>query len=276
MREGDTPERIGYVGPVTSSESSDVALVALAAAVATWWTGTAIVLAAVRVAAPRRPAVLAVATGLALLALLGLALFGDRTDLFGVLGSFVCAVVVWGYDELLFLTGRVVGPPVDECREDCAGLRHAGHALKAIAHHEAALVISAGLVAAVSAGRPNQTGMWAFLILLVLRFSAQLNLFLGVRNLAEAWMPTELLPLRRFLRKRAMNPLLPLSIGAAAWTAARLARDALRVATSEHDVASHAVLAGLAALGALEHVLLVLPFDPTRLWPNPDEGARSR
>ena len=274
MRDRDSPERIGYAGAVILADPTDVALWSLAATVAMWWSGTAAVLFAVRARSAKRPAFVLGATILAVCALALLRALGDRVDLLGAVGSFACAVVVWGYVEFLFLTGRVVGPRNASCETECSGWRHAGHALRAILHYEAALVGAALAVAAASSGRENQTGLAAFLVLLGLRASAQLNLFLGVRNLSEEWMPAELLHLRRFLRRRAMNPLLPFSVAVASIAAALLAREAL-AETSELRIARSAVLASLAALGALEHLLLVLPFDPTRLWPDMESGPRS-
>lgn len=253
-------------------DHSAIALWSLAATVASWWSATAAVLLAVRAHAVAPRAVLLVATTLATTALFALRVFAGRSDLVGVFGGFGCAIVVWGWVELLFLTGRVVGPRDMLCRAGCAGLPHAGHALRAILHHEAALVASAVALAVASSGRADRTGVWTFVILLAMRFSAQLNLFLGVRNLSEEWLPAALLHLRPFLRKRAMNPLLPFSIAAAASASGLLARHALDGAASEPAVASSAVLATLAGLGALEHLLLVLPFDPTRLWPGLETG----
>jgi putative photosynthetic complex assembly protein 2 len=251
---------------VLAPPTVDAYLWSLAATILLWWCGTAIVLTLVRAPVRLRPAAALLTTGLALAGLALLPDLGNRLDAAGALASFACGLAVWAWNEVAFLMGVIVGPPPRPCADPCRGLAHAGHALRAILYHELALVISAVLVVCLSWGLPNQVGMWGFLILLGMRVSAQLNLFLGVRNLSEEWLPRELQHLRPFLRKRSMNPLFPFSVILSAALTLVLASRLFQDVTSEFQAARDTILTVLAALGLLEHFLLVLPFDPTRLW----------
>ncbi len=75
-----------------------------------------------------------------------------------------------------------------------------------------ALVLLAGAVAAVTWGGVNQTGMWTFLVLWIMRQSAKLNIFLGARNLNESFLPAHLKYLQTYFTRKAMNPLFPFSV----------------------------------------------------------------
>ena len=97
--------------------------------------------------------------------------------------------------------------------------------------------------------------------------SAKLNLFFGVRNLSEAFLPPHLKYLQSFFRRRPMNALLPAGGGSrhrggrGCWCTGR--------AGPARPPASRAgwwLVATLLALAILEHWLLVLPLESTALW----------
>ncbi len=84
--------------------------------------------------------------------------------------------------------------------------------MRAILWHELAILAVGVALIAVTWGEPNQVGTLTFVVLWVMRTSAKLNLFLGVRNLSEEFLPPHLAYLQSFFRRRAMNPLLPVSV----------------------------------------------------------------
>jgi hypothetical protein len=104
------------------------------------------------------------------------------------------------------------------------------------------------------------------MILWVMRQSAKLNLFLGVRNLSEEFLPEHLRYLESFFRKRPMNLLLPISITASTMLAVLLWQEALADGAGAFQVIGHTFLATMLTLAVLEHWFLVLPLPATALW----------
>jgi putative photosynthetic complex assembly protein 2 len=83
--------------------------------------------------------------------------------------------------------------------------------------------------------------------------------------LGEGFLPAHLAHLLDHLHRRPMNALLPFSLllgtGLAVWLAGRAVAATLPVETT-----GYTLLATLAALGVLEHLLMVLPVAPESLW----------
>jgi putative photosynthetic complex assembly protein 2 len=121
-------------------------------------------------------------------------------------------------------------------------------------------------VLALVAGGANRTGAWTFAVLWVMRLSAKLNLFLGVPNSGEELLPDHLGHLKRFLAKRPMNLLFPISITGATLATLHWIRLARAPLASEADTASASLLATLTGLALLEHWLLVIPLPTHALW----------
>jgi putative photosynthetic complex assembly protein 2 len=180
--------------------------------------------------------------------------------------GFFSGLGLWAWQEMAFLLGFVTGPRPQSCPAGCKGWAHFGHAVQAILYHELAILIGALLVLAVTWGAPNQVGAWTFLALWALRLSAKLNLFLGVRNLNEAWIPAHLDFVKSYLTRRPMNYLFPVSITLATAAAVHFVRVALADDASDFEATAFALLATLLALAVLEHWLMVLPLNVDRLW----------
>ena len=140
-------------------------------------------------------------------------------------------------------------------------------------YHELALIVlEIAVVACVGPGE-NRVGIWTFMTLWVMRQSAKLNLFLGVRNLGESLLPEHLHYLKGYFRRRAMNPLLPISVLGSGGLAVVLAWMALAPGVEPFQVTAHLLLATLLGLAALEHLFLVLPVPLDALW---QWGMKSR
>ncbi|MFM2118733.1 MAG: hypothetical protein RL722_201 [Pseudomonadota bacterium] len=237
-----------------------------------WWLSTGIILWLDGL--PRRTFAWSL-TGASLVLAAGLwGLHHTRMDVSptGAYCAFTCALLVWAWQELAFLLGVVTGPHRQACPPQLAGWARTRLALGTVLHHELALLLLAGAVWLATAGGDNAVGWWTYVALWVMRQSAKLNLFLGVRNLSEAFLPDHLKYLHSYFRRRAMNPLWPLSFTACAlsawwvWQAAALPEGAAAIT-------GLALLGSLLALGALEHLMLVLPMPPEALW---RWGLRSR
>lgn len=230
-----------------------------------WWFGTGLILYLDGL--PRRTfrwSMLGAAIVLAG-ALYGLAASSSELSVGAAYVAFTCSVLVWGFNEISFLMGYVTGPRADPCAPGCRGWRRFTHAVAVILYHELAILASAALVAALTWGAPNQIGLWTFVILWVMRLSAKFNVFLGVPNVTEEFLPDHLAYMKGFFRKRAMNGLFPVSVTAATIVAALLVKEAA-VATEPFATVGYALLATLLALAIIEHWFFVLPIPAASLW----------
>ncbi|MDU6138536.1 putative photosynthetic complex assembly protein PuhE, partial [Bradyrhizobium sp.] len=154
-----------------------------------WWFSTGAVLALVGLAA-RHPAAFKWGTAAAFVAALsGVAVSSQAAEDANAYCAFTCAILLWGTVEMSLLAGWITGPRPEPCPGDCTPASRIGLALQAIAYHELALIATAGLVFAVTSGAPNRLSWWTFAALLVLRQSAKINLFLGVRTLNDELLP---------------------------------------------------------------------------------------
>jgi putative photosynthetic complex assembly protein 2 len=238
----------------------------VACAVLAWWFATGAILFLVR----RPPATFAWSLAAAALAaagaLLALAATREDTTAAGAYAAFGCSVVLWGFLELGFLTGIISGSRRHGCAAGCGGWRHFAHAIAAILHHELAIIAVGAAIIAIAWGAPNPIGAWTFVVLWVMRQSAKLNLFLGVRNLGEEFLPAHLGYLKSYFRRRPINLLFPISVTVPTIVAALLVRAALTPEAGAFEATGHLLVATLLALAVLEHWLLVLPVSMDALW----------
>ena len=212
-------------------------------------------------------------TVLLVLALYALATSGRDTTPAGAYCAFTCAILVWGWQEVAFLLGVATGPRRQPCPPGVVGWERFRLAFQTVLHHELALVLLAGAVLLATWGAPNQTGWWTFVILWTMRQSAKLNVFLGVRNLNEGFLPPHLKYLQTYFTRKPMNALFPVSIALSTLLVIPLWQQALRPGASEFAVTSLTLQASLLTLAIVEHWFLVLPLPFEALW---KWGLRSR
>jgi len=177
-----------------------------------WWFSTGLILYLDGL--PRRTFSwsMIVMTVIALAALYGLWFTGSDTSLTGAYLSFTCGLLIWAWHELSFLTGCVTGPRRTPCPEVSGFWTRFRYASETVIHHELAIAATAALMAALTWGAANQIGLWTFVILWLMRLSAKLNIFLGVANLAEEFLPPHLRYLESYFRRRPLNLLFPVSV----------------------------------------------------------------
>jgi len=238
-----------------------------------WWFTTGAILFLDGLPKRTFPWSMLAATGLALLALIGLDRSCESATVTGAYCAFTCAILIWGWIEVAYLLGFVTGPRTSASPPGSSEWQRFVHAVAAIAYHELAIVMAAGVIVVLTDGAPNQVGLWTFMILWVMRLSAKLNLFLGVRNLGEELLPERMRYLRSFFLKRSMNLLFPVSVTAATILAAILWKESLAPTANAFDSAGLALAATLLSLAILEHWFMVLPLPTTALW---SWGLRSR
>lgn len=203
---------------------------------------------------------------LAATAFLGIAHAAGDATVAGAYCGFLCALFVWGWHELSFLTGWVTGPRRCAASADAAGWTRFREALQAILWHELGIVASGAVIAWLSWGQPNQVAAGTFAVLWVMRISAKLNVFLGVRNLSEELLPAHLAYLGSYFRNRPINALFPWVVVIACGVAALMVRAALQAEPGSAREVGVMLVATLLILAIVEHALLVLPVQSTALW----------
>lgn len=180
--------------------------------------------------------------------------------------GFAAAIVIWGWHEMSFLTGIVSGPSKEPCPAGAIGWARFKAAAATVMHHELALAATTTALFAISWGQPNQAAPLTFALLFVLRLSAKFNLYFGVPNLSDEVFPAHLAHLKTYFAKARLNPLFPFSIALGAgivWTA----WNASAAAPAGSGAAiTYMLIAGLAVLGTVEHLLLIVPLRDAKMW----------
>jgi putative photosynthetic complex assembly protein 2 len=178
----------------------------------------------------------------------------DDVSPFALYTSFAAGLLAWGWTEMALYMGYITGPRKKRCAHGCNGLPHFGHAVAANLWHEIVVITFAIIIWWTG----NTAAAHCFVMLWLMHLSARLNVFLGVRNVSEEFVPEHMDVLKGFLRKRRMNALFPFScvllVGLIYWLAQK---------PPTPDVVMAIALAGI---GLLEHVLLMLPFPVEKFW----------
>ena len=251
---------IAYVGP---------ALFALFV----WWASTVAIIYLDNLPRPTFKWSMLGATVVFAVSLYGLAASSRDTSTAGAYWAFTWGLLAWGWQEMSFYMGFVTGSRKQPCREDCGGFGHFVHAVQTSLYHELAIIGAAIAVVWLTSGGANQVGTWTFMVLWWMHQSAKLNVFFGVRNLNEEFLPEHLEFLKSFLRKRSMNLLFPVSVTVSTVITVLVAKAALADGATVAERAGYTFLTVLMALAILEHWMLVLPMPAGAIW---SPGLKSR
>ncbi len=239
---------------------------AFAYALFIWWFSTGIVfLVVLRKPAAARWALVGAAI-LYPLCLVALARTAAVSSLTATYAGFTAAIVLWGTQEVAFLTGAVTGPRPLACPVGASGFRRFRFAVAAILWHELALAGTGLGVLAATWGQPNQVGALAYAVLWAMRVSSKLNLFFGVPNLNDSVMPAPIAHLRSYFRRAPVNGFFPVAVLLAVAAVGGMVLMAVDPAAVAANTAGYALVASLLGLAILEHLfmLVTLPFD--KLW----------
>lgn len=250
---------VSFMSPAPLHEPTLAALFVLAM----WWLSTGIVLRLVWRPSAARVALASALGGVGFTALwwsayvqaIGAAYVG-----------FVSALAVWGWHELMFLLGLVTGPRKSACPPDARGFERFRLATSTVIHHEVALTVTLAAVVAVTWGAPNQVGTWTYGVLWVMRLSAKLNVFFGVRNLSVQLMPERLRYLVSYFRTSRMSWLMPVSVIAASGVLVHLIIAVRGAAATPLFQVERTLVATILALAVLEHLFLALPVPDAALF----------
>jgi putative photosynthetic complex assembly protein 2 len=235
-------------------------------ALAAWWLGTGVILYLVRLARRTYAGTLIGASVVAGLAFSALAATSGEATVASAYVAFTCSILIWGWQEVAFLTGFATGTRTTPCPAGARGWRRFRYATETLIHHELALVAAGAAVIAVTWGGANQTGTWTFLVLWAMRLSSKLNLFLGVRNLYAELLPAHLSYLASYFTRRPINSLFPVSVTASTVIAVLFWSGATASVATPFEAAGLALVGTLLALAVLEHWFMVLPLPVEALW----------
>jgi putative photosynthetic complex assembly protein 2 len=202
---------------------------------------------------------------IAVAAFAGLIATRDITSVSAAYIAFTCAILIWGWQEMGFLMGYITGTRNAPCPARTTESQRFIFATQAIIYHELALIATGLVIVAFTWGSANQVGGFTYFILWAMRLSAKLNLFLGVRNLYEKFLPDHLKHLESYFKRSAMNLLFPVSVTAASVVAAILWNNAISN-TNAFDITRDTLLATLLTLAVIEHWFLVLPVPAEAMW----------
>ena len=248
-------------------------LIALLYTVFVWWFSTGIILYLNGMPRPTFKWTMTGATVVLIAALYALQLTSHVTEVWAAYCAFTCAVLVWAWQEIGFLLGFVTGSRKTDCPEDARGWRKFGLAAETILYHELALIVLGAMLWLVTHDGTNQVGFWTYLVLWAMRQSAKLNVYFGVRNLNESFLPHHLKYLQTYFRRRPMNPFLPISIVVSVFIVTPIWRSVMDASAGSFDAVGLALVASLLSLAILEHLFLVIPLPFELLW---KWGMRSR
>ncbi len=198
--------------------------------------------------------------------LYGVAATSGDTSVSGAYLAFTSALLVWAWVELSYYTNYLTGPRQISCPPGCSGWRHFGHALQSNIYHELAIIVLGIVLALLTWGDGNLVALWTFLVLAWMHESARINVFLGVRNLNEEFVPEHMKFLRSFMRRRPMNLFFPFSVSVSTVALVLLVQAAVAPGVDAATAVGLTLVATLMALAILEHWFLVIPMPTAFLW----------
>ncbi len=230
-----------------------------------WWLSTGIVLLLNHLPVATYKYSLALVTILSVLCLANLQNIAADDSTLGVMLAFLQALCLWSWLEMTYLMGWLTGVSKQPCPAGCQGFQRFVMALKTSIYHELAVIAVGMTIVALTWDAPNPFCMMAFLVLWLMRWSAKLNLFLGVANLNVEWYPEKMQYLTTYMRSRPMNPLFPFSMLFAGTALVYLIATATSTPMA-HLQTGYILVASLLGLAILEHIFLVVQLGDTALW----------
>lgn len=240
-------------------------LLALATVTLAWWISTGLVLLLNRQNTQWRRLSLIGITALTVVSIIYLPERAQDRSAAGALMGFGQGLLIWAWLEMTYLMGLITGPRKTPCPDDCTVLQRFWLGLQTSLYHELAVVGTVILVYLLSGDGPNHVALATCVSLWLMRWSAKLNLFLGVRNYNSDWFPKQLQYLDSYTRRAPMNLLFPLSVTAGTAVAVVLLTQAM--GTDDPFLRSADLLvSALLSLAVLEHWFLMYPFGESVLW----------
>lgn len=231
-----------------------------------WWLTTGVILFAVATLAHQRLTLGAGAIILLSAGLITLHQTAEDVSAAGAYLSFLAALAIWGAVEISFLGGLITGPNRKELPSDLTGLQRFWSATRVVLWHEIFILLLGFLLIMAFAHGPNRIGLMTYGILWVMRLSAKLNLYLGVRNTGETLLPAHLRYMSSYFAHRPMNLLFPFSITLGTLLSVWLFHKVFADGADAHQAVGFMLIATIASLAVIEHWFLMLPLSIEKLW----------
>jgi putative photosynthetic complex assembly protein 2 len=229
-----------------------------------WWLGTGVILWLVRLPVASFRLSLPVFSLLFFMGLWGAHTSMDASTPDRAYLGFASVILMWSWHELSFLTGHVTGPRRVALSPDARGWSRFVQALQVLLHHELALLANFLLLLWLQNDQPNHVALCTFALLWCMRFTAKMNLFLGVPEVGDQYLPKHLAYLGSYFKRGPVSGFFYLTMGVSCLTWAWLiwqAHIGMVAATT-----GWALLATLLGLAIVEHVLMVFHVPMQRLW----------
>ncbi len=254
------PLRAHPAGPAPARAGWGMAMLVV---IGFWWLATGVLFAAQRDPFTRVAALVSATALLAVGVWLIVATREVRTPRSARL-AFLGGSLLWLWSAAVFYGGWLVGgapaavtPP--------GGFALALDAMRATAHAELAGITLLALSAWLVRRSPNRTAFWAFLLYWLAHQVARLNLFLGVPNPGERFLPDHLAFLARYFGPPVITPVLIITIIVFTVATVLLVRRARSAAATPFVRHGSALLALLAGLVVFEHLVLGISAE-VPLW----------
>ncbi len=229
-----------------------------------WWLGTGIILLMVRLPQGSFPIARGFWTLISLAALFFISRsMRDNSNSSTYIG-FISTIVIWGWHELAFLTGWICGSRKIKLDPNLRFWQRFKQSVEAIWHHELALFINLIVLMALQVNQPNHTAICTFTLLWLMRLSSKLNLFFGVPQVGEQYLPNHLMYMASYFKKCSVGPFFYFSIGISTivWTLIIFQIQSGQVQITLHWI----LLAALLGLAIVEHILMMIPFSIESVW----------
>lgn len=237
---------------------------AVLVAVASWWLGTGVILWLVRRPPSLFRASMSGLTVLLIVSLMGTAWSMQQLSVTADYVGFVSVILMWSWHEMAFLSGWVTGPRRVPQEPGVTGWRRFSLAVQALLYHELALLLNFVVLCLMQSTQPNHVALCTFALLWCMRLSAKLNLYCGVPQVGEQYLPSHLAYMASYFRKSSVSGMfyltMTVSAGTWLWLVLQAQRGAVEVSTG------WVLLATLLGLAIIEHVLMLFSLPLQRLW----------
>jgi putative photosynthetic complex assembly protein 2 len=235
-------------------------------ALGTWWLSTVVLLWRSQRAEPKCAVTMAAMSVAAVLGLLLIIATRDWTGPAGAYLAFVGGLALWAWHEMSYFLGSITGPRPEACPpgKSMAGRFAAG--VKASLWHELAIIFTALGLIWLSWDSANPFAALTFVTFWLMRWSAKLNIFFGVRNLHEEFWPEHMHYLSSYVKTARMNAFFPVSMLAAGGAMWWMISAAMAAPLGSMDQIGWTLVGSMLGLAILEHILLFLSVPDAILW----------
>ncbi len=235
-------------------------------ALGTWWLSTVVLLWRSQRAEPKCRVTMAAMSLVAVLGILLIIETRDWTSPAGAYLAFVGGLALWAWHEMSYFLGAITGPRPEACPPGERMTQRFVLGVKASLWHELAIVATAAGLIWLTWSHSNQIATLTFVTFWLMRWSAKMNIFFGVRNLHEEFWPEHMRYLSSYVQSARMNAFFPLSMLLAGFALFWMVTTARAAMPGSLDQVGLTLVASMLGLAILEHVLLFLRVPDAVLW----------